>query len=44
VIVAPTVNYGVARAAIGFPGTLSLDPETLRRWSWKSAARWYATT
>jgi creatinine amidohydrolase len=30
VIVAPTVNYGVARAAIDFPGTLSLEPETLR--------------
>ena len=30
VLVAPTVNYGVARAAIDFPGTLSLEPETLR--------------
>ncbi len=30
VVVAPTVSYGVARAAIGFPGTLSLQPETLR--------------
>jgi creatinine amidohydrolase len=30
VVVAPTINYGVARAAIGFPGTLSLEPETLR--------------
>ncbi len=30
VIVAPTVNYGVARAAIDFPGTLSLEPETLK--------------
>src|SRR5512139_630153 len=30
VIVAPTINYGVARAAIDFPGTLSLEPETLR--------------
>jgi creatinine amidohydrolase len=29
VIVAPTVSYGVARAAIDFPGTLSLEPETL---------------
>jgi creatinine amidohydrolase len=28
--VAPTINYGVARAAIDFPGTLSLEPETLR--------------
>jgi creatinine amidohydrolase len=30
VVVAPTINYGVARAAIDFPGTLSLQPETLR--------------
>ena len=30
VILAPTINYGVARAAIDFPGTLSLEPETLR--------------
>ncbi len=30
VIVAPTINYGVARAAIDFPGTLSLEPETLK--------------
>lgn len=30
VLVAPTLNYGVARAAIDFPGTLSLEPETLR--------------
>src|SRR5262245_64487307 len=30
VIVAPTINYGVARSAIDFPGTLSLEPETLR--------------
>jgi creatinine amidohydrolase len=30
VIVAPTINYGVARAAIDFPGTLSLEPATLR--------------
>jgi len=30
VIVAPTIYYGVARAAIDFPGTLSLEPETLR--------------
>ena len=30
VVVAPTVAYGVARAAIDFPGTLSLEPETLR--------------
>ena len=30
VIVAPTINYGVARAAIDFAGTLSLEPETLR--------------
>jgi creatinine amidohydrolase len=30
VVVAPTINYGVARAAINFPGTLSLEPETLR--------------
>ena len=30
VIIAPTINYGVARAAIDFPGTLSLEPETLR--------------
>jgi creatinine amidohydrolase len=30
IVVAPTVNYGVARAAIDFPGTLSLEPETLK--------------
>src|SRR5262249_41676376 len=30
VVVAPTINYGVARAAIDMPGTLSLEPETLR--------------
>jgi creatinine amidohydrolase len=30
VVVAPTINYGVARAAIGFPGTLSLEPGTLK--------------
>jgi creatinine amidohydrolase len=30
VVLAPTINYGVARAAIDFPGTLSLEPETLR--------------
>jgi creatinine amidohydrolase len=30
VVVAPTINYGVARAAIDFPGTLSVEPETLR--------------
>jgi creatinine amidohydrolase len=30
VIVAPTLNYGVARAAIDFPGTLSLEPDTLK--------------
>lgn len=30
VVIAPTVHYGVARAAIDFPGTLSLEPETLR--------------
>ena len=30
VIIAPTVSYGVARAAIDFPGTLSLEPQTLR--------------
>jgi creatinine amidohydrolase len=30
VLVAPTIPYGVARAAIDFPGTLSLEPETLR--------------
>jgi creatinine amidohydrolase len=30
VVVAPTINYGVARAASDFPGTLSLEPETLR--------------
>ncbi|HEY7168985.1 MAG TPA: creatininase family protein [Candidatus Binatia bacterium] len=29
VIVAPTISYGVARAASDFPGTLSLEPETL---------------
>lgn len=30
VIIAPTINYGVARAAIDFAGTLSLEPESLR--------------
>ena len=30
VIIAPTLSYGVARAAIDFPGTLSLEPETLK--------------
>jgi creatinine amidohydrolase len=30
VVIAPTISYGVARAAIDFPGTLSLEPETLR--------------
>ena len=30
VVIAPTINYGVARSAIDFPGTLSLEPETLR--------------
>lgn len=30
VVIAPTVNYGVARAASDFAGTLSLEPETLR--------------
>jgi creatinine amidohydrolase len=30
ILVAPTIAYGVARAAIDFPGTLSLEPETLR--------------
>jgi creatinine amidohydrolase len=30
VVVAPTIGYGVARAAIDFPGTLSLEPETLK--------------
>ena len=30
VVVAPTINYGVARAAFDMPGTLSLEPETLR--------------
>jgi creatinine amidohydrolase len=31
VVIAPTVSYGVARAASSFPGTLSLEPDTLRR-------------
>jgi creatinine amidohydrolase len=30
VVVAPTIPYGVARAAIDFPGTLSLEPQTLK--------------
>ena len=30
VVIAPTIGYGVARAAIDFPGTLSLQPETLK--------------
>lgn len=30
VLVAPTINYGVALQALSFPGTLSLQPDTLR--------------
>jgi creatinine amidohydrolase len=30
VVIAPTISYGVARAAIDFPGTLSLEPQTLK--------------
>jgi creatinine amidohydrolase len=30
ILIAPTISYGVARAAIDFPGTLSLEPDTLR--------------
>ncbi|HEU4340649.1 MAG TPA: creatininase family protein [Candidatus Binatia bacterium] len=30
VLIAPTIPYGVARAAIDFPGTLSLEPDTLK--------------
>ena len=30
ILIAPTIHYGVARAAIDFPGTLSLEPDTLR--------------
>jgi creatinine amidohydrolase len=30
VVVAPTINYGVARAALDFPGTLSIEPQTLQ--------------
>lgn len=30
VVLAPAVSYGVARIAADFPGTLSLEPETLR--------------
>jgi creatinine amidohydrolase len=30
IVIAPTISYGVARAAIDFPGTLSLEPETLK--------------
>src|SRR3972149_9162817 len=30
IVVAPTISYGVARAAFEFPGTLSLGPETLK--------------
>ena len=30
VVVAPTVSYGVAHQALDFPGTLTLQPETLR--------------
>jgi creatinine amidohydrolase len=30
VLIAPTVPYGVARAAIDFSGTLSLEPQTLK--------------
>ena len=30
IVIAPTIPYGVARAAIDFPGTLSLEPQTLK--------------
>jgi creatinine amidohydrolase len=30
VVIAPTVSYGVAHQALDFPGTLTLQPETLR--------------
>src|SRR5918999_3910690 len=30
IIIAPTINYGVAHQALSFPGTLSLQPETLK--------------
>src|SRR3954452_16255062 len=30
VVIAPTVNYGVAHQALDFPGTLTLKPETLK--------------
>jgi creatinine amidohydrolase len=30
VIVAPTISYGVANQALSFPGTLTLQPETLK--------------
>jgi creatinine amidohydrolase len=30
VLIAPTISYGVARAAGDFPGTLSLEPQTLK--------------
>lgn len=30
VIVAPTINYGVAHQALNFPGTLTLQSETLK--------------
>lgn len=29
VLIAPTLSYGVARQALSFPGTLTLEPETL---------------
>ena len=30
VIVAPTINYGVAHQALNFPGTLTLQSETIK--------------
>src|SRR5437867_13390987 len=39
VVLAPTISYGVARAAIDFPGTLSLEPETLNSWMLTSGVR-----
>src|ERR671917_187189 len=29
-VVAPTINYGVARQALAFAGTLTLEPQTLK--------------
>ena len=47
VVIAPTISYGVARAAIDFPGTLSLEPanaESVGRGDWAFPGAPRATT